>query len=239
MVDVHSHVLFGIDDGAETIEDSLNILIRAEKAGIKKMIATPHFSIGDEVDRFLQKRDAHFKELEKAVLDKGIEVELKCGAEVYITDEIYNEARLGELTLGNSNVLLSEFKYHGLKPETMLDYVDEIMSHGLKVLIAHPERYSYLRNRMLVNALVSRGVLFQVNAISLFEENEEGDFARMLVRCGVASIIGSDIHHVPSGRMDAVKILVKNHEIDEIMFDNPDLIFENSKELDNIEAELL
>ena len=243
MVDLHSHVLFDIDDGAETIEDSLDILRRAQRAGVRKMAATPHFTIGeDDVDDFLERRNARLEALKTAAKEAGIKIELKAGAEVYITDDIFDEDSLSCLTIGESRVLLSEFKYHGLRPEKFMSYVDEILERGLSVLVAHPERYSYLRkNPMLINSLISRGVLLQVNATSLFHDDDEGDFARMLVECGAAAVIGSDVHTIRSGRLRALEELsgMKEPAIDQKTRSTPDLIFENLDEIYEFEANFI
>ena len=208
MVDLHSHVLFGIDDGAPSIDESLRILRRAKEAGIKKMMATPHFSIGEDVDSFIEKRQRRIDALKAAAVSEGIDISLKAGAEVYITDEIFNEEKLSELTFEGSNVILAEFKYHSLKAETFLAYVDEILSHGVKILVAHPERYSYLiEDERLLDALLNRGAVLQVNGISLYEDGVEGEFARFLVKNSLAQVIASDIHHSASRRLAAMKKL--------------------------------
>ncbi len=226
MVDLHSHALFGMDDGAQKIEDSIAILRKARALGVRKMALTPHFSIGDDVETFLEVRKKHFDILKEEASEFGIE--LKTGAEVYITDEIFNETELEKLAIGKSNVVLCEFKYHSLSPETFVEYIDYVLAEGLRVLVAHPERYSYLRhNRMLLEALLDRGVMLQVNAISLFEDSDEGDFARMLVRNNFAYCLGSDIHHASSRRLNAMGEILKNEKFDDLIMDNPDRIFEN------------
>ncbi|MBQ8540463.1 MAG: hypothetical protein IJ435_03195 [Clostridia bacterium] len=229
MVDLHSHVLFDIDDGAQSIEESLAILKRARDAGINKMMATPHFSIGEDVDKFLDRRKRRFDNLKAAAAAEGLDISLKAGAEVYITDEIFNEDRLPDLTFEGSNIMLTEFRYHSLKPETFLGYVDEIISNGIKILVAHPERYSYLmENARLLDALLARDVLLQVNAISLFEDSDEGDFARFLVKNELAHVIAGDIHHPESRRIKAMKKLGENSApyIVRALSSVPDEIFE-------------
>ncbi|MBQ3110466.1 MAG: hypothetical protein IJC69_04935 [Clostridia bacterium] len=229
MVDLHSHVLFEIDDGAQSIEASVEILKRAIDAKINKMMATPHFSIGDDVDIFLDRRNRRLEALRAALKEQEMDICLKGGAEVYITDEIFNEDKLDKLTMEGSNIMLTEFKYHSLKPETFLDYVDEIQKNGIRVLVAHPERYSYLMaNPRLLEALLNREALLQVNAISLFEEGEEGEFARFLVKNELAHVIGSDIHHPGSRRLKAMKKLGESDTayIVRALNDVPDKIFE-------------
>lgn len=226
MVDLHSHALFGMDDGAQTIEDSIAILKRARKSGITKMALTPHFSIGEDVDEFVEKRDSHFKILLDEIKAEGIDIELKLGAEVYITDELFNETQLGKLTIGDSDIILAEFKYHGVSNEDFIEYIDEILNGGYRVMIAHPERYSYL-NPPLVRALVKRGVLLQANAISFFEDSPEADSAYALLDERVLYCIGSDIHHARSRRLDAVERIIKTGKVDKLLFDNPEKIFDS------------
>ena len=226
MIDLHTHILFDIDDGAESIEDSLAILSRAEKMGITKAVVTPHFTLGDDVESFLKKRKERTEQLKEELSKNNISIELCEGAEVYITDEIYNETRLKELTIGTSGVMLSEFKYHSLKIDKFLDYIEEILFNNVKVLIAHPERYTYLYGReRLIDMLINRGVRFQVNAISLYEEGEAGDFARMMVTSGRAFAVGSDIHHARSKRLDAMAEFNKSEKWRRLLWDNPSKIF--------------
>lgn len=229
MVDLHSHVLFGIDDGAQSIEQSIEILKRAYDSGIRKMMATPHFTIGEDVEEFIEKRNRRLERLREAVRAEGIALELKAGAEVYITDELFNEDKLDLLLFEGGRVMLSEFKYHSLKPEIFLGYVDEIKARGINVLVAHPERYSYLMNNArLLEALLERGVFLQVNAISLFEDSEEGEFARFLVKNNLANVIASDIHHPSSRRLKAMKMLseTKGDYVLKATRDVPGKIFE-------------
>lgn len=229
MVDLHSHVLFEIDDGAQSIEHSIEILKRAYDAGIRKMMATPHFTIGESVEEFLDRRGRRLDALRRVAENEGIDIELKAGAEVYITDEIFNEEELDLLLFEGSRVMLSEFKYHSLRPEVFIGYVDEIQRRNIKVLMAHPERYSYLMNDgRLLESLLDREVILQVNGISLFEDSEEGDFARFLVKNRLARVIGSDIHHPASRRLKAMKKLGEMDEeyIIRAVSSVPDKIFE-------------
>lgn len=224
MVDLHSHALFGIDDGARTIEDSIEILELARDEGIEKMALTPHFTIGDDVEEFVEMRNLRMEALKERA--EGVKIELIGGAEVYMTDEIFNETQLDKLTLGKSESILCEFKYHALSGETFLKYVDYVLSEGFEVLMAHPERYSYLRrDRFLTETLLERNVKFQVNAVSLFERSEEGEFARGLVENGIAYCIGSDVHRAKSRRLLAMAELGKNKWAEKLLRDNPNKLF--------------
>lgn len=231
MVDLHTHVLFDIDDGAEFIEDSIDILMLAKETGVDKMASTPHFTLGDDIEDFIKARDKRFEALNAAAREKGIEIELKVGAEVYITDEIFDEDKLPMLAIGGGRVMLSEFKYHGLSAQKFLRYIEEIKAKELIPLIAHPERYSYLRRDLsLVREAMRRGALLQVNAASLFYDDAEGEFARFLVTSAAAAVIGSDVHTIHSGRLGALRRVaeMENRDIDNMTAYVPGLIFDSS-----------
>lgn len=231
MIDLHSHLLFDIDDGAREIEDSVEILKKARKIGIEKIMITPHFSIGDDVEDFISKRDERLSELKEAMKKEEIDIEIKAGAEVYITDELFNETELHRLTMGDSKFILAEFKYHNVRGEDFLEYIDEMLSGGFKILVAHVERYSFVRKSpVLLDALINRGVLLQVNAISLLEDGPEGDFARWLVKNRLVYAVASDIHHVPSRRYEAMEKLNdgESEYMERLLNANPDKIFENT-----------
>ncbi|MCD8048128.1 MAG: PHP domain-containing protein [Clostridia bacterium] len=242
MVDLHTHILFDIDDGSESLEESLEILREAEEAGVKKIALTPHFTVGEDIDDFLTRRNERVKILTAAVDKEKIGIELTSGAEVYITRDIFDETELERLVIGKSRVMLSEFKYHGLSPKQFLDYVDEICSSGILPLIAHPERYSYLRrDKMLLNALLSRGALLQINAVSLFEEGDEGNFARAVLKNRSVSVMGSDVHKPDTERLRAFAAAGgKDDDFLNFIADYvPNLIFEGSDEIEKIEPELM
>lgn len=230
MIDLHSHVLYDIDDGAENFEASLEILKKAESIGITKIMATPHFTIGEDIAVFLEKRDRRIEKLQETLKEKGIDISLKAGAEVYITDELFNEDSLKSLALGDTNVLLAEFKYHSIKAERFLEYIDYIQKEGLIPLVAHVERYSFIRNNMmLLNALLEREALLQVNALSLYEDSEEGEFARMLIDRKLVNVLASDIHHVPSKRYKAMEKLneFEDDYVHSLLNESPSGIFDN------------
>lgn len=231
MVDLHTHILFDIDDGAEDIEASVAILKEAERAGVRKIMLTPHFALGEEVESFIKRRDERVLKLRKRIEEEGIDIKIKAGAEVYITDDLYDEMSLGSLRLGDSDVMLAEFKYHGVKAEDFIDFIDEIKENGLAPLVAHVERYSYVRKSpLLLEALLSRGALLQVNALSLFEDSEEGEFARMLVKERLCYALCSDVHNTGSRRLEAMRrIGEKEGYLKKLATENPEKIFDNRR----------
>lgn len=231
MVDLHTHILFDIDDGAEDVEASVAILREAERAGVRKIMLTPHFALGEDVESFIKSRDERVLKLRERIEEEGIDITLKAGAEVYITDDLYDEMSLGSLKMGDSDVMLAEFKYHGVRAEDFVDFIDEIKENGLVPLVAHVERYSYVRkNPLLLEALLSRGALLQVNALSLFEDSEEGEFARMLVKKGLCYALCSDVHNTGSRRLEAMRKLGEQEGyLKKLISENPEKIFDNRR----------
>ena len=170
MIDIHSHILYGLDDGAQTMEQSIEMAKIAEKDGIDKIIATPHLFRGnflfDNFERIEQKRD----ELSRALEKNKINVEIFAGAEVHISHNLIDEIRRNReyLVLNNGSYILVEFPtdhiFSGVK-----NLFFDLMSEDITPIIAHPERNSVFRsNPELLYELIHMGGFTQANQGSLF-----------------------------------------------------------------------
>ncbi|MEH0158231.1 CpsB/CapC family capsule biosynthesis tyrosine phosphatase [Limibacter armeniacum] len=195
-VDVHSHLLPGIDDGAETIEDSLEMLSKFAQYGYRKMILTPHIMM----DFYQNTPEIIMKQLDllrEAALKKGIDIELEAAAEYYLDEGLIEKLENEEplLTFGN-RYLLFEMSY--MNPSKWLDKAVFMMqSQGYKPVLAHPERYTYLsRNYSELLELKEKGVHLQVNTLSLmgYYSKVSQNIAEKLIDDRVVSFIGSDCH---------------------------------------------
>jgi protein-tyrosine phosphatase len=196
-VDVHAHVLSGLDNGPNTLDEAIAMLRLMSVGGIKKIIATPHI-MGDfyknTADSILASKNILQNEIQK----KGINIILEVAAEYYLDVSlmaaIESDKRL--LTFGN-DLLLFETNMVG-KPPILLDAVSlMIRSHYVPVL-AHPERYHYLQQNFdLVEELFRRGVLFQINISSLTTTHRPTyQLANLMVERGMCAYLGSNLHHV-------------------------------------------
>lgn len=212
MIDIHTHILPEMDDGAKNYEESLKLCALGRKNHIKKTVVTPHFNALGDIDNFLAQRDEKIRVLKRNIQLNNIEQEIYPGAEVFINDDVFYSQNLRRLTINNSRYLLVEFDFFGNTLRNILEYLDEIYSMELVPIIAHPERYEYFqRNYDAINELASRGVLFQLNAGSLASRDgrEEFELAYEMAYKGVAAFIATDAHSFqrrPNDIADMLKV---------------------------------
>ncbi len=197
MIDLHSHILPGLDDGARTIEDSLDIAYDAVEDGITAIAGTPH--VRDDYATGPEAMEDSLERLRDALEDAGIPLEVLPGGEVAVewlarlSPDDLRRFGLG----GNPGYLLVETPYYGW-PVALADGLFSLVSSGITPVLAHPERNAEVqaRPRRLV-PLVRAGVLVQVTAASI--DGRIGRRAQLcglhLVAQGLAHLIASDAHH--------------------------------------------
>lgn len=211
MIDIHCHILNGIDDGARDIETSVQMCRIAEQNGIKHIVATPHTNTVDNIERFIKARDERLHTLRKQVEMRGIKVNVYPGAEVYVDDDVFFSNNLKRLAINGSRYILVEFSFRESKISKIHSYLNEITNMGLIPIIAHPERYELFQfDYDAVNDLVKRGAVFQINASSLasMDGPQEFELAYSMAYNGVASFIGTDAHsahHRPNNLMEMIR----------------------------------
>lgn len=197
MIDIHCHILNEIDDGARDLETAIRMCHMAEMNGIKHIVATPHTNTVDNINRFIEVRDERLETLRKHIAQRGIDVKLYPGAEVFVDDDIFFANDLKRLTINSSRYILIEFNFRNLKIRKIYDYLNEIIDAGLVPIIAHPERYEFFQfDYDAVNSLAKNGVIFQINASSLasLDGLQEFELAYSMAYNGLASFIGTDAH---------------------------------------------
>ena len=205
MVDLHCHILHNIDDGSDSLAESVALCRQAVYNDIDTVVLTPHLSDVMNVEDFLESRDKRIEELRAELVKEEIELELIPGAEVYVNDDIFYAPSLKGAAIGNTNFILVEFDFNGLGLNRLARYLNEFLDRDMRPIVAHPERYSYLqRDYDLVNYLSRCGVLFQVNASSLAGYGTRSDYelARKLVKHSIASFIATDAHSMSSRSND-------------------------------------
>ena len=189
--DRHSHVLFGVDDGIRTLEDSLAVLAYDEEVGIKEVWCTPH--IMEDVANTTEKLRERFALLQEAY--KG-PIKLNLAAE-YMLDTLFEERfHAGDLLTMEDNTVLVETSTWNPPPD-MTGTLRRIQKAGYRPLLAHPERYRYL-NEAGYERLYKMGIHFQLNLGSLvgyYGETAMGK-ARNLLEKGWYSDVGSDCHRL-------------------------------------------
>ena len=239
MIDLHSHILAGIDDGASTLDDSIVLVSDAIKNGVTKILATPHIHLGT-FDNDLKSIKNAFSALTDQLQINNIDISLAYSAEVRICPEIIMLAKQKQLPLMGKwkgfDLLLLEFPHSHIPPgsEKLIDW---LTTQNIKPMIAHPERNRDLwQFNELLRPFKERDCLFQVTASSLlgdFGERSER-LAWQLVDDGIVTVIASDMHSItrrPS-KMQQAYDLVKSRcgvQVAEQLFVvNPDIIFESN-----------
>lgn len=195
VLDVHAHVLPGIDDGSPDVETSVQMLRLSAQQGVDALIATPHFyAWRTRPERFLARRARALERLAPALLP-GLPA-LYLGAEVAFFEGISEAAQVDELTLEGTNVLLLEMPYRAWTGADVDEVEALLLRRDFRVVLAHLERYRmFPENRRLLRALLELPALVQINAGSLLHWRERGAALR-LFREGQAQLLGSDCHGV-------------------------------------------
>ncbi|MDX5348206.1 MAG: capsular biosynthesis protein [Hymenobacteraceae bacterium] len=195
-VDMHSHILPGLDDGAETLEKSLMLVEEMMQLGYRKLIMTPHI-MGDFYRNTPETIKEKLDELKAAVLKNGWPIELDFAAEYYLdevlAERLHNQEQL--LTFGD-NYLLFETSYIN-EALNLKEVVFMMKASGYKPVLAHPERYTYLYGRFeeLVE-LRDSGVLMQLNLNSLtgYYSSAAKAVAEKLIDNKMVDFVGTDVH---------------------------------------------
>jgi protein-tyrosine phosphatase len=195
MIDLHCHVLAGIDDGPDSIEGSLALARAAATSGTRTLVATPHVSWRYSPDAPTIARLV--EELNRRLSAERVELEVRTGAEIAMTRlPDMKPEELAALGLGGSSCLLVEPPFAAAVPG--LDaIVLELQHRGHRVLLAHPERcQAFHRDRRMLDSLVRSGTLTSVTAGSLVGRfgREVRRFALRLVRDGMVHNVASDAH---------------------------------------------
>lgn len=191
MVDIHSHILHEVDDGSNSLENSLKMLKESSRQGIDRIILTPHLRGGFNCDR--ETIEVAFNELKAATENAGINVELFLGREIRIDKYFKNTLENAE-RMANSNYILAEFDF--FENTDIADCVYEIKRLGSKVIVAHFERYSYA-SLDDAYAIKDEGGLIQINADSLFGRSgvKARKIANALIEEGLCDFVASDYHY--------------------------------------------
>jgi len=198
MIDLHSHILHEIDDGATSIEVALDMARQAAEDGVEVMACTPHFLPGvyDPDPAIVVRRVA---ELNERLIDEGIGIALVTGCEAHIRPDMVRRLKAGQiLTLHAGRHVLVEMPPTTLPPHMDRFFLDMITA-GYKPIMAHVERYRWTERSMpLIQNLALAGVLMQVTAGSFFGDygRSAANFSTRLLDLGLVHLVASDAHDV-------------------------------------------
>lgn len=226
MKDIHNHLLFGIDDGSTKVEESIKILNEMSDRGVTDIVLTPHYIIGTNYNCN--------NESKRMLLDKlkdKTNIKLYLGNEVFIDNNIYEYIENKEIsTINDSKYLLVELPLRE-RLDIAYDILFNLRNKGIVPIIAHPERYHYIKIDDLIE-FINLGCLLQGNITSLlgkYGKSAENNL-KLLLKKHMIHILGTDIHHECSDLNECYKKLDKivNKDIKEdILFNNFDKIINN------------
>lgn len=244
MIDIHSHVIYEIDDGSRSYEESLSILKKMNEIGYRALVCTPHYIKGSKyIENNADKFDK-MQLLRSFVEKENLNLHLYLGNEIYIDSEIESLIKKGEVyPINHSRYLLIEFPVSRLMNDLM-NLLFLLRSKGYVPIIAHPERYLYFQeDHELLDKFIEMGCLFQGNfscIIGKYGEHTKKLFLYML-KNNYYHFLATDVHHetdILFLKFNKIKKMIIK-EIDEVRFqqltyDNPLKVIRNES-LENLD----
>ena len=218
VVDMHSHVLPGIDDGAKTPEESIQLIRKMMDLGIQKIIATPHIMI-DYYKNTPQTINGALEILKAELEKEKIDIVIEAAAEHYFDETFEERVKKKELMIMGDNYVLFEFSFISAPPN-VIPVVQKLKDLGYKPILAHPERYTYMEMDQF-KTLHDWGLSFQLNTISLtgYYGRDSKRLAESLIDQQLIDFISSDMHHLRHA--EALKHALKMPYLEKVMFDYP------------------
>lgn len=197
IIDFHSHILPGIDDGARNLDTSMAMLEQIREQKVDYMVATPHFYASkDRMDSFLKKRANAWEQLSEEIEKREFHnaPQFFLGCEVAFFDGISRADQIDSLTIGDTNLLLLEMPFVPWTTQNVREVEKLISDRNFRVVIAHLERFIWMPgNKKGIQSLLELPVTIQVNAESFLEWKHRRALLKMF-RDGTAHILGSDCH---------------------------------------------
>ena len=199
MIDIHCHILYGVDDGAKDIEESLNMLEEAESQGLTNVILTPHYR-RTMFETPIETIETHFGELQQMwQANPNRTLKLHLGCECHIDSEAVENFRSGRCkTLAGGSYVLAEYS-HLSEFADIRRSADDLLMNGYTPVIAHAERYECLTRKLdRLDSLGRMGCMIQVNTDSVLglEGHAVKSFCKKLLKERMVDLIASDAHNL-------------------------------------------
>jgi len=215
--DMHSHLIPGIDDGAPTMEASLELIIGLQSLGFKNIITTPHI-MSDYYPNTPAIINSGLVEVRKAIKELGLSIKIHAAAE-YMVDE-YFEKQVNEekelLTIFDKDILV-ELPFAGMPPN-FYKVAFKLQAAGYRIILAHPERYSYMHDNLeSYQEMLDRNIKLQVNLNSFTGAYgpQVQHAAEQLVEHNMVRALGSDCHHL--GHIEIAQQAVKRPALHKLL----------------------
>lgn len=195
--DMHSHLVPGVDDGAQTVEDSIALIERLRSMGFKSLVTTPHIK-SDHYPNTIATIQQGLKDLRLALAERSIDMPIQAAAEYYIDDHFMQLLDAKELMVVTDNQVLVEISFM-VEPMTFHDILFKIQMAGYRPILAHPERYGFYHGKPdAYHELKNRGCLLQLNTLALtgYYGKPVKQAAERNLKDGLYSYCGTDMHHI-------------------------------------------
>ena len=217
-VDIHSHLIPGIDDGVKTMEDSIENLKRFEQLGFKKIITSPHV-MGDGYTNSTATILAGRDKVRQAIKENGINLEFDAIAEYYLDETMYEKIEKKDLlSIGNEKFVLVELSYL-TKANNVSDLLYKLQLAGFRVILAHPERYPFYHEKDFdsYQSLKDRNIYFQINLMSLVGKygKPAKAIAERLIDENMVDFTGTDLHNIR--QMETIEACISEKYVQKIL----------------------
>ncbi len=213
MIDIHSHILPGVDDGSKSIEVSIEMIKKEILDGVDTVILTPH--IQSKVSKVeLSAHLSIFENLVAEVKKQNLDIDLYLGAEVFYRSHL--DTDFNKVSLAGTKYILVEFAFHNETPIEEIVY--DLSRMGFIPIVAHVERYSYLKNDDFIK-IKQTGALLQVNTTSILgldKRNVKKSTMQYLLKNKLIDIVSTDAHNMNTrcpNMKDTYELLRKHHDV--------------------------
>ncbi|MDO5047845.1 MAG: protein tyrosine phosphatase [Anaerococcus sp.] len=232
MYDIHSHLIFGEDDGSKSLDESIEMVRAYKKMGYEGTIVTPHFDKGRYLvtSELIEKK---LKIIEERLAEERIDFKLYPGNEIQIDFDTIDLIKSGKVfRLNNSSYVLCELPFASF-PSFAKDLFYQMALEGWTPIIAHPERYTYTRENIpWLKDLIKSGALLQLNLSSLGSDSSK-DLAIDLLESRMVSLIGTDTHQMTyrspllEEEMGLAREILGEDSLRELIYTNPLRVIED------------
>ena len=236
MIDFHTHILPGIDDGSSSEKISVMLLKKLREQGVSKVLLTPHFyAYSSNAENFFENRKSSAQRLLRALENDGVDVELYLGCEILYFDDIWRLEKIKDFCIAGTEYLLLEMPFSSWT-DNMVSVVEKLIGKGIVPVIAHFERYiKYKGNEEKICTLTELGVLLQMNCsyIGKFLSRRK---AIRYIKSGAVFALGTDTHNLDSRAPDystAIRYLGKKFSDKQIkgLFSGAQRALENAEKI--------
>ncbi len=196
-VDIHSHLIPGIDDGSQTMDETIAMLAKFQSLGYKKVITTPHV-MSDSFPNTSENILAGLEDVREEIKKVGLTIEIEAAAEYYFDETFIAKIKTKDLLTFGDNYVLLEFAFHS-PPQYIDQMFFELQSRGYRPVVAHFERYMYYLGKIdQATEWRRKGINIQININSLFGHYgpEIKKQAERLIDAGEFDFIGTDCHRI-------------------------------------------